>query len=167
VASLASRLQRLEDLEAIKDVAAQYALLCDNGYDADRLADLFTDDAVWENPVFGNYEGKEAIRAFFSGISASIVWAYHIMLPMTISIASDGRSATGTWYALSLSTQTARTEPGGFDAVIATADLEKQLVKEGGDWRIRHAKASMHQVSNIDEGWVAQRFRTDVNEAIE
>jgi hypothetical protein len=39
------RLQVLEDAEAIRNLKARYAALCDNQYDADGIASLFTDDA--------------------------------------------------------------------------------------------------------------------------
>ena len=42
------RLQVLEDGEAIRNLKARYAGLCDNQYDADEIASLFTEDAVWE-----------------------------------------------------------------------------------------------------------------------
>ena len=45
------RLQVLEDAEAIRNLKARYAALCDNQYDADGIAGLFTEDAVWESPA--------------------------------------------------------------------------------------------------------------------
>lgn len=38
---LERRLQALEDAEAIRDLKARYAALCDNHYDADGIAALF------------------------------------------------------------------------------------------------------------------------------
>ena len=38
------RLQVLEDAEAIRNLKARYAALCDNQYDADRIAMLFLTD---------------------------------------------------------------------------------------------------------------------------
>jgi len=61
------RLQVLEDAEAIRNLKARYAALCDNQYDADGIASLFTEDAVWESPALGRFEGREAIRSFLSG----------------------------------------------------------------------------------------------------
>src|SRR5579859_601275 len=40
---LERRLQALEDAEAIRNLKARYAALCDQQYDADRIAMLFTD----------------------------------------------------------------------------------------------------------------------------
>ncbi len=64
------RLQVLEDAEAIRNLKARYAALCDNQYDADGIASLFTEDAVWESPALGRFEGRDAIRNFFRGASA-------------------------------------------------------------------------------------------------
>jgi SnoaL-like domain len=43
------RLQVLEDAEAIRNLKAHYAALCDSQYDADGIATLFTEDALWES----------------------------------------------------------------------------------------------------------------------
>ena len=40
---LERRLQVLENAEAIRNLKARYAALCDQQYDADRIAMLFTD----------------------------------------------------------------------------------------------------------------------------
>ncbi|WP_413657989.1 nuclear transport factor 2 family protein [Paraburkholderia phenoliruptrix] len=41
------RLTRLEDIEAIKYLKAQYAEHPDNGYDPEGVASLFVDDVLW------------------------------------------------------------------------------------------------------------------------
>ena len=43
VEDLARRLQVLEDIEAIKKLKARYCAYCDNQYDADGIAALFTE----------------------------------------------------------------------------------------------------------------------------
>ena len=75
--ALERRVQRLEDLEAIRDLKARYAAACDNGYDADTLAAMFTEDAVWDGATLGRHVGREAIRAFFQGSSSRISFARH------------------------------------------------------------------------------------------
>src|SRR5215813_9512139 len=74
------RLQVLEDAEAIRNLKARYAAFCDNQYDADGIAALFTDDALWESPGLGRFEGREAIRNFFRGASAIFPFAIHYSL---------------------------------------------------------------------------------------
>jgi len=70
------RLQALEDAEAIRNLKARYAALCDDQYDADGIAALFTEDALWESPALGRFEGREAIRGFFRGASGIFGGAY-------------------------------------------------------------------------------------------
>ena len=45
--ALAARVQRLEDIEEIKQLKAAYCRFCDDGYDPDGIASLFTDDGIW------------------------------------------------------------------------------------------------------------------------
>ena len=75
VAELRDRVRHLEDIEALRNLKAEYAAACDDNYDADRLAALFVEDATWESQGMGRYEGREAIREFFRGISGHFVFA--------------------------------------------------------------------------------------------
>ena len=54
----------VEDTNAIRDLKAQYAELCDDNYNPDGIAALFVEDAVWERGPLGTFEGREAIRKF-------------------------------------------------------------------------------------------------------
>src|SRR5580693_5553270 len=77
---LERRMQALEDAEAIRNLKAHYAALCDAQYDADGIAMLFTEDALWESPGLGRFEGREAIRGFFRGASGIFSFAIHYSL---------------------------------------------------------------------------------------
>ena len=61
---LERRIQLLEDIEAITTLKYQYCHYCDANYDADRIAALYTEDAIWEGRDIGKFEGREAIRRF-------------------------------------------------------------------------------------------------------
>jgi hypothetical protein len=61
------RLQTLEDAEAIRNLKVRYAALCDDHYDADGIAALFTEDSVWDSPGLGRFEGREAILWWDAG----------------------------------------------------------------------------------------------------
>jgi hypothetical protein len=89
LADLERRVRALEDIEVIKQLKYRYADACDRGYDADALADLFTEDAVWDGGLFGRYEGREAIRRFFEGVSSDIVFATHYMMNPIITVEDD------------------------------------------------------------------------------
>ena len=67
LADLERRIQILEDAGAIRNLKAQYAAYCDDNYDADKIAELFVEDAHWESTGLGRFEGREAIREFFRG----------------------------------------------------------------------------------------------------
>jgi SnoaL-like protein len=79
IEQLERRLQALEDAEAIRNLKARYAALCDQQYDADGIAALFTEDAVWDSPGLGRFEGREAISSFFRG--ASKIFSCHPLQP--------------------------------------------------------------------------------------
>ena len=83
---LEQRLQVLEDAEAIRNLKARYAALCDQQYDADRIAMLFTEDALWDSPGLGRFEGREAIRNFFRGASEIFSFAIHYSLNCHIDV---------------------------------------------------------------------------------
>ena len=85
------RLQALEDAEAIRNLKARYAALSNDQYDADGIAALFTEDALWESPALGRFEGREAIRGFFRGASGLFSFAIHYSLNGHIEV--DGDSA--------------------------------------------------------------------------
>ena len=91
--------QRLDDERAIVRLKARYARACDDGYDADRIAELFVPGGVWDGgELFGRAEGIDAIRAHFAGAAQRIPWALPFTLNPLIDVAADGGSATGSWY---------------------------------------------------------------------
>src|SRR3954452_3239224 len=90
------RLQALEDAEAIRNLKARYVALCDRQYDADGIAELFTEDAVWESPALGRFEGRNAIRNFFRGASGIFSFAIHYSLNGHIEV--NGDAARACWY---------------------------------------------------------------------
>src|SRR5215469_17427466 len=100
------RLQKLADIDEIKKLKARYAAACDNNYDADAIAELFTEDAVWDGGNFGKVEGRENIRRFFRRAPEVFSFAIHHVLNPQIEV--DGDRATGQWYLW----QPATREPG-------------------------------------------------------
>lgn len=157
--SLEERVCRLEDREAIRNLKHQYARYCDNGYDADGMVGLFTEDAIWESNAFGTYHGSDEIYGFISRIGDEIVWALHFMCNPIIDVAADGRSARGTWLLIEPATMVGVGRRSSQDAVIVTANYEDTFVKRDGEWKFKYVKASFQQVSNLDQGWVRQPFR--------
>jgi hypothetical protein len=45
-------------MEAVKQLKYRYCAACDDDYDSDRLAPLFTEDAIWDGGPMGRYEDR-------------------------------------------------------------------------------------------------------------
>ena len=155
-----ARLQRLEDIEAIRNVKMAYAKLCDEGYDAEGIVALFArnTDVEWVSDVFGTHVGREGIHAWFDNVDEEIQWALHFMINPVVEVSDDGQSAKGSFYLLELATMSAP-DGGEPDAVIMTGKYSDDFVKEDGEWRFKRIEINFDQVSNLDQGWVKQQFR--------
>ena len=105
------------------------------------------------------YEGREAIKEFFAGISGTIRWAFHGLTNPSVVIADDGMSAVGRWYSIALATMVRNDGEDGLDSVVMTANYDDGFVLEDGEWRFKHLKCTIHQSSNLDRGWADQPFR--------
>ena len=135
------RLQGLEDAEAIRNLKARYAALCDNQYDADGIASLFTEDAVWESPALGRFEGRDAIRNFFRGASG----IFHIEV--------DGDTARARWYLFMPCTVAA----GNLAMWRAGIDHET-YARVDGIWMFRHKRSEPLMSVPFETGWATARF---------
>src|SRR5256885_1008134 len=143
---LDQRLQVLEDAEAIRNLKARYAALCDTQYDADGIASLFTEDAVWESPALGRFEGRDAIRNFFKGASGIFSFAIHYSLNGHIEI--DGDTARARWYLFMPCTLAA-----GEQAMWRAGIDNETYARVNGTWMFR-------LLMNVpfETGWAKRRF---------
>jgi ketosteroid isomerase-like protein len=154
LAGLERRLRVLEDIEAIKQLKYRYADACDRGYDTDTLADLFTADAIWDGGLFGRYQGREAIREFFRGVSTDIPFAMHYMMNPIISV--DGDEADGEWYLF----QTC-TFADGNTAIWGAARYDEQYRRVDGGWKFSRVNLISSFWTPFDQGWVKRPFVQD------
>lgn len=168
-----SRLRRLEDIEAIKQLKARYCAYCDDDYDADGLASLFTEDAVWDGGgTFGRAEGRSGIRRHFSGAGKRVTIARHqVMNPIIdVGVGGDPDSATGHWLLFQPCTNAG---PDGEQAVwlAATyADTYRRVAASdgagsigspgpgGAEWLIASTMIDVAFFTPFDVGWLDQRF---------
>jgi SnoaL-like domain len=154
--SLEARIGRLEAVEEIRVLKARYADVCDTGYDPERMAPFFTDDAVWDGGErFGRYEGLDAIRGFFAGGSSQITWALHYMVAPAIEVADDLETATGSWYLWQPCTVVGEHGP---QAVWLTGLYADRYRREEDGWRFSEVVLDCQTVSPLEDGWVRRPF---------
>lgn len=144
-----TRLQRLEDLEQLRDLKHRYAALCDTEYDAEGLADLFTEDAVWDGGMLGRYEGRDAIRAFFTGAAQQMPFTIHQVSNALLKI--DGDRATGRWYLW----QPCVT---GDQALWLAGTYEDYYRRDAGAWHFERVDLQLRMLSPYEFGWAKARF---------
>jgi hypothetical protein len=160
--SLEERVARLEEIEAIKKLKMTYLKLCDTGYDVTELARLFIDDAVWESNTYGTVEvqtGRAAILQFLHDFGRKADWNLHFATNPQIELAEDRLSARGEWYLFEPATLAGLHDPDSRDAVVITGLYDDTYVKVAGEWQFAHVRVFIQQSSNLEEGWVKQRFR--------
>jgi ketosteroid isomerase-like protein len=148
---LERRLRAVEDIEAIKKLKAKYCAACDNQYDPDSLAALFTEEAVWDGGDFGKYEGREAIRTFFRGASALLPFALHQVMNPLIEV--DGDTATGQWYLFQPCTLGEQNQ-----AMWLAAKYAEEYVRTNGEWQFKSLKVNSQFFTPFEEGWAKKPF---------
>ena len=143
---LEARIRHLEDLEAIRKLKACYAAYCDDDYDADRLAPLFAEDAVWDGGAMGRFEGRAAIRAFFAEADGVVPFAIHHVTNPIIEV--EGDRATGRWYLWQPCTF-----QQGDQALWMAGRYRDTYRREAGTWRFEHVAVELRMLSPYEEGW--------------
>ena len=146
-----ARLQRLEDIESIRHLKALYCEHCDDHYNADAIASLFTEDAVWDgSPEFPRLEGREAIREFFAGANDIMSFARHqVMNPM---IEVNGDEASGQWMLFQPCTSP------GTGAMWFSATYNDQYRRIGGQWMIAGTRVHVAFYTPYETGWDEVHF---------
>jgi hypothetical protein len=146
---LERRVARLEAIADIQKLKALYCLHCDRGYDADALALLFTEDAVWDaGPVRGVHRGREAIREFFRRVSAVIPYAAHLATNPVIE--ADGDSGSGRWRMLMPCTLV---EGGRQVAAFQVADYAETYRRVEGRWLIASLEVRLQRLVLPGMAW--------------
>ncbi len=141
--SLEQQIQRLTDIEDIKQLKARYAAACDDDYNPDKLAPLFAEDAIWDGSILGYAEGRQGIYDFFAVSHQLVPFAVHQISNPLIEIHGD--TATGQWYLW---------QPMVFqgNALWLSAIYEDQYVRRDGQWLYQHLKLNIRMLTPYEEG---------------
>lgn len=151
LADLERRIQILEDAGAIRNLKAQYAAYCDDNYDADKIAELFVEDAHWESTGLGRFEGREAIREFFRGASKIFTFAIHYSLNPYIEVKGD--TARARWFTLMPCTV-----GDGNKAMWRAGIDEEEYLRVNGQWKYRSKFTRSLFNTPFEEGWGRTRY---------
>ena len=126
--TLALRVQRLEDLEEIRQLFVDYGRLLDAG-DVDAYAALFADEGeVLLGPI-GRAKGRAAIAELMRKVkSRATARSFHLVTNPVIQLAGDRATSEVLWTVI---------RPGGDGRLEVTmfGRHEDELVRERGRWR--------------------------------
>lgn len=149
--TIEERLAALEAIEEIRKLKARYAAACDDNYNADAIAALFVEDAVWDGGALGKAEGREAIRKFFRGAPKFFPFAMHNVMNPIIDV--DGDRATAEWNLLQPATMAK-----GNQAVWLAATYHDEYVRVGGEWKFKRLTVTPRFLTTYEEGWARKPF---------
>lgn len=155
-ASMAQRMQRLEDREAIRDLLVTYGRLLD-AKDLVGYSKLFAKDGVWEGGI-GSAQGPDGIYQMLDKVYSNVEPGqygndYHIMSEFLIDV--DGDTAT-SWSRWTWIVEGEDGKPVGQ----RSGHYEDALVKEDGQWKFRH-RLTVTELPTPEKDTEAQLFRTD------
>ncbi|MFP5465208.1 MAG: nuclear transport factor 2 family protein [Gammaproteobacteria bacterium] len=156
---LAARLARLESLEAIRDLIAGYARGADRNNDPAILAPLFAPDATWAAKGFGPFRGRDAIA---EGLAATgrtdILWSLHYMISPLIELATDGQTATGSWYLWELATMPGKVanQP---DSIWVGGTYQADFCRTDGRWYFHNVWLDIRLATPFEEAWGGRPLR--------
>lgn len=142
---LDTRMQRLEDLEAIRTLKYRYCQACDDDHNPDKLGPLFTEDAVWEATVMSRAEGRSAIQKLLGdlGRSGTIRNSAHHALNPVIEV--NGDSAKGHWRLIMLYTGINPDGSVHFSRIIGWYDEQYRRTADG--WQISHLHCEVEEAA--------------------
>lgn len=143
---LEKRLTRMEDIEAIKQLKAEYCDICDDDHNPDRITTIFASDGIWEGGSFGQAQGHAAIRELFKKFQTLISFSQHQVLNPVITL--DGDRATARWYFFGPFTFYHNNQ-----AKWLAARYQDDYVKIDGAWKIKHLRARLRMSTDYEKSW--------------
>ena len=160
--SLEKRIIRLEAIEAIKQLKSHYALCADAKYtedhqrkpqeEIDKIAwdqvSGFTEDAFWDNGLFGAFDGKTAIWEFLRATP----WKFSVHMYMNPLITIEDGKAKGSWVIWEVATLAESNQ-----AVFLSATLEDDYVCVDGTWYTKAVRMTNRFMTPFQEPWTLRQ----------
>jgi hypothetical protein len=172
VRKLEARVQKTEDIEAIKKLQRAYGYYLEH-WQEEELVALFAHnpEVSLEINDGGLYKGFEAVKNSFNfaehytaydGVKKAPGEFLHILIPLNgiVDLAPDGKTAKGRWYGFGL---VAQRRQGQLRAIISCGIWENEYIKEDGIWKIFKLFWATTIASPIEEGWVKTPYLGNVH----
>jgi uncharacterized protein (TIGR02246 family) len=130
-ASLAARVQRLEDMEEIRIVLTEYGRTLDTR-DFAAYSQLFAKDGAWVGG-FGSVQGPPAIQAFMEkniGTGPNLAHNHHLLTNFVIDVHGDTATAWSHWSFV---------VPGKDKTpmIAQSGRYDDLLIRENGHWKFK------------------------------
>ena len=151
--ALTHRVEKLEGVRSIKNLQRAFGYYVDRGLWGEA-ADLFADDGTIEIGLDGVYVGKARIREYLKrlhGGQEGLIYGQlneWVTLQPAITMAADGRSATGRWRDLGML--------GQYKKHAEWRDgIYENRYEKGADgiWRIKALHLYVNFVAPYEKGW--------------
>lgn len=148
--TLDERVAYLENAREIEQLKYRYARCRDDGHDLEGLRSIFVPDGTWAANGSGAFHGHEEICHFFQELSQLVVNALHYVTAPHITIAEDGRTATGTFYLHCLSRFRRQHDRSLVDFVVIMGVYTDTFVKTAAGWRFQSIQVNVTHTNRLD-----------------
>ena len=146
--TLEQRIQRLEDIEEIRQLRMKYHINTNDGH-FDRMWEQFTEDAYVDFGYISRAQGREEIKALFLRIPKNLPLVKQFIHNHLVEV--NGDEATGISYL------DARYAQGG-DSVMVAARFDEIYVRTPEGWRIKRMGLELYFSVPITVGWAGEEL---------
>jgi hypothetical protein len=157
--ALEKRLQRVEDVQAIHRLQYAYNYYVEHMM-KQEIIDCFSDSPdVLLDWLEGKWKGKGGVRKYFDVKQVPPVGFRHQLIPSAglITIAPDGATAKGRWYAfggIMMPSPAPQGTKAEFSRSFISGIYEICYIKEGGIWKILTINWIIPYGVRIKDGWI-------------
>jgi len=157
---LQQRLKHAEDIQAIERLQYAYNYYVEHML-KQEIIDCFADSPdVALDWLEGTWTGKAGVREYFNPDQTPPVEFQHQLMPSAglITVAEDGKSAKGRWYAFGGIVMPGPVEESGLQTVsrsFINGIYEIGYIKENGIWKILTIHWTIPYGVRIYDGWIS------------
>ncbi len=157
--ALEKRLQHVEDIQAIHKLQYAYNYYVEHMM-KQEIIDCFSDSPdVLLDWLEGKWKGKAGVRRYFNVNQVPPVGFQHQLIPSAglITLAPDGKTAKGRWYAfggIMMPAPAKEGQPASFTRSFIAGIYEIGYIKEDGIWKMLSINWVIPYGVRIKDGWV-------------